>query len=185
MDLNELASCLQTSARASRSRWRRWSAAGRRQLSSPGNEDSEDLYQDEFDEGRREELRRSSPRSSAPRPGSTTARMGCRSRAASRFRTRAWRRCRPLSGPSKRRAPTADGDRRSGTCSTHRPCRLSSAPRRWLPRSRRAWCFAGLHLVRELESCRGGRREDASLHRAVRRLRRHLHDDAAGAVSPV
>ena len=58
--LSELASCSHASARASRSRWRRWSATARwREINrlEPGERDSEDLYQDEFDAGRREDLR--------------------------------------------------------------------------------------------------------------------------------
>ena len=56
-----------------------------------------DLYQDELDEGLQDDLRSSSPPSSARRHGSRPGRTASRSRAASRSPTSASRRSRPPS----------------------------------------------------------------------------------------
>ena len=88
--LSELASCSHASARASRSHLRLWTVTARwREInaSSPGNGIRKTSTRTSSTRAGVRICAPSWPRSSAPKPGSRTAPTGCRSRAASRFRT--------------------------------------------------------------------------------------------------
>ena len=81
----------------------------------PGDEGSEDLYQDEFDEGRREDLQKELASLEHAEARLANGTYGLSVESGKPIPTRGWRRYRPPSEPSRRRSGTGawEADRQS------------------------------------------------------------------------